>query len=365
MPYLLQKQALYIMMLALMGGVILGLVAWSSWTSAHHGIIKTPEAHYDYIIVGGGTAGCVLAARLSANPRHNVLLVEAGEHFSWLSSVPLATPMLQGSAQDWAYRTKPQVHSSWGLNNQSSACPRGRGLGGSGKMNYMLHNIGSEEDFVRWEGSGAIGWGLRQLQPYISKMLGTEHKCIKQKPYCLRSYQNLLMSAAGLYTTHSAHLKSHRSFVRVKASVQPLMHISHVDVGNSVLGKVFIEAGHELAVTFKNLSFSTAHSTVFKGRRWSSLDGYLRPALGRRNLHVLLKTQVTRVVTDNGRVVQGVELRSSGDFTKFVRSRQEVMLSAGTINTPHILLQSGVGPRAHLQKHGVSLSATALSIPGL
>lgn len=71
------------------------------------------------------------------------------------------------------------------------------------------------------------------------------------------------------------------------------------------------------------------------------------------------------MVTDNGRVVQGVELRSSGDFTKFVRSRQEVVLSAGTINTPHILLQSGVGPRAHLQKHGVSLSATALSIPGL
>lgn len=82
----------------------------------------------------------------------------------------------------------------------------------------------------------------------------------------------------------------------LQANVQPLMHISHVDVGNSVLGKVFIEAGHELAVTFKNLSFSTAHSTVFKGRRWSSLDGYLRPALGRHNLHVLLKTQVTRVI---------------------------------------------------------------------
>jgi choline dehydrogenase-like flavoprotein len=81
----------------------------------------------------------------------------------------------------------------------------------------------------------------------------------------------------------------------LQTNVQPLMHISHVDVGNSVLGRVFVEAGHELAVTFKNLSFSTANSTVFKGRRWSSLDGYLRPALGRHNLHVLLKTQVTRV----------------------------------------------------------------------
>jgi choline dehydrogenase-like flavoprotein len=82
----------------------------------------------------------------------------------------------------------------------------------------------------------------------------------------------------------------------LQASARPLMHISHVDVGNSVLGKAFIEAGHELSVTFKNLSFSAAHNTVFKGRRWSSLDGYLRPALGRHNLHVLLKTQVTRVM---------------------------------------------------------------------
>jgi choline dehydrogenase-like flavoprotein len=82
----------------------------------------------------------------------------------------------------------------------------------------------------------------------------------------------------------------------LQANVRPLMHISHEDIGNSVLGKVFIEAGRELAVTFKNLSFSTAKSTVFKGRRWSSLDGYLRPALGRPNLHVLLNTQVTRVM---------------------------------------------------------------------
>jgi hypothetical protein len=83
-------------------------------------------------------------------------------------------------------------------------------------MNYMLHNVGREEDFVRWEASGATGWGLRQLQPYVSRMLGTEYKCIKQNPHCLKSYQNLLMSAAGLYTTPSAHQKNHRNCVRVK-----------------------------------------------------------------------------------------------------------------------------------------------------
>jgi hypothetical protein len=83
-------------------------------------------------------------------------------------------------------------------------------------MNYMMHNVGSKEDYVRWEASGATGWGLIQLQPYVSKMLGTEYKCIKQKPYCLKSYQNLLMSAAGLYTTLPAHQNSHRNCVQVK-----------------------------------------------------------------------------------------------------------------------------------------------------
>jgi hypothetical protein len=83
-------------------------------------------------------------------------------------------------------------------------------------MNYMLHNVGSEEDFVRWEARGATGWGLSHLQPYVSKMLGIEHKCIKQKPYCLKSYQNLLMSAAGPYTALSAHQNSHRNCMKVK-----------------------------------------------------------------------------------------------------------------------------------------------------
>jgi choline dehydrogenase-like flavoprotein len=91
----------------------------------------------------------------------------------------------------------------YNINFQSSAFPRGRGLGGSGQMNYMMHNVGSKEDYVRWEASGATGWGLIQLQPYVSKMLGTEYKCINQKPRCLRSYQNVLMSAAGLSAHHN------------------------------------------------------------------------------------------------------------------------------------------------------------------
>jgi choline dehydrogenase-like flavoprotein len=101
------------------------------------------------------------------------------------------------------------------MNFQSSACPRGRGLGGSGQINYMLHYAGSKEDFAHWEDSGATGWGLRQLQPYLSKMFGTEYKYIEQQPYCLNSYQSLLISAAGLHTT-PLHQKSHKNCVTVK-----------------------------------------------------------------------------------------------------------------------------------------------------
>ncbi|XP_069696324.1 neither inactivation nor afterpotential protein G isoform X2 [Periplaneta americana] len=352
---LLTGQALYMMMLSLMIGAMVGLVAWSSWINSQRGIITIPNAYYDYIIVGGGTAGCVLAARLSADPRHSVLLVEAGGHFNWLSSIPLATPILQGSSNDWAYRTKSQINSSWGLNNQSSACPRGRGLGGSGQLNYLLHYTGSKEDFARWERSGATGWSRSDLEPYISRMLGVEHTHTTHTSYCLNNYHSILMSAIPQKTSDIQH-KCHKDYKMVKNNARPMIHITEVDVSDSALGQAFLDAGKELAEEYEDLSFSTAQSTVFKGQRWSSLDGYLRPVLGRSNLHVMLNTKVTKVVTDDTRSVQGVEIKVGEEpTTKLIKSNREVVLSAGAINTPHILLQSGIGSRAQLQKHGIPL----------
>ncbi|KAJ9586647.1 hypothetical protein L9F63_019749 [Diploptera punctata] len=317
-----------------MVGVMVGLVVWSSWSSSQRGVIQIPKPHYDYII---GTSGCVLAGKLSAVPRNSVLLVEAGDHFSWLSSIPLATPVLQGSAQDWAFRTRTQIHSSWGLHNQSSAYPRGRGLGGSGQLNYLVHYPGCESDFVRWEEGGVTGWKYEQIRPYMMRMLGVEYNCS-----CLNNYRSILMAAAG-----------HHHCQTIKVKDRPIMHVSEVD-DDSELGKAFLKAGEELSSIFEAVKFSTVKSTIFKGQRWSSLDGYLRPALGRPNLHVLLNTQVNKVVIDDQRRVQGVELRKYNDFTtRLIRSNHEVILSAGAINTPHILLQSGVGPRDQLEKLGI------------
>ncbi|XP_068085272.1 uncharacterized protein [Anabrus simplex] len=156
----------------LMLGTMAGLVLISWWMRTRPSIIQAPASHYDYVIVGGGTAGCVLAARLSADPNRSVLLVEAGHEFGWVSTIPLAAPLLQNTVHDWSYRTTPQLFSSWGLQDQTSAWPRGRGLGGSSQMNYLLHFSGSEADFQQWEALGAHGWSYENLKPYIDQLLG-------------------------------------------------------------------------------------------------------------------------------------------------------------------------------------------------
>ncbi|PSN54282.1 hypothetical protein C0J52_06980 [Blattella germanica] len=233
----------YIMMMTLMVGAMVGLVVWSSWVSSQRGIIQIPNPHYDYI----------------------------------------------------------------------------------------------------------IGWEYNQIRLYMKKILGTENDCVKEERHCFYNYYSLLMMAAGLQDKNDPDCEM------VKENGQPFLYVNEVDTNDSELSRAFLNARKELSASFEGIKFNAAQSTVFKGQRWSSLEGYLRPILGRPNLHVLLNAQVLKVVIDHGRKVQGVELRKSNELiTRVINSRQEVILSAGAINTPHILLQSGIGPRAQLQKLGVS-----------
>uniref|UniRef100_A0A182YAF4 Glucose-methanol-choline oxidoreductase N-terminal domain-containing protein n=1 Tax=Anopheles stephensi TaxID=30069 RepID=A0A182YAF4_ANOST len=128
------------------------------------------DRSFDYIIVGAGTAGCVLANRLSENPNVTVLLVEAGDTFGSASIIPLISTAMQGTKYDWAFRTTPQKYSSHGLGNNQQLLPRGKGLGGSGQINYMLHFTGIPEDFDRWERLGARDWNWRGMKPYLDKL---------------------------------------------------------------------------------------------------------------------------------------------------------------------------------------------------
>ncbi|XP_063232717.1 neither inactivation nor afterpotential protein G isoform X2 [Bacillus rossius redtenbacheri] len=329
---------------------IILLMILHSWQRMGIGIITTPNTTYDYIIVGGGTAGCVMANQLSANGSVSVLLVEAGQHFSWLSTVPLLATLLQGTANDWRYCTVPQATSSFGLWNKSSAWPRGKGLGGSGAMNYLLHFPGTDEDLDAWEAAGAEGWGSAHLRPYIRRVQGGPD-CLLAR--CPGGYGALLKRdgpRCPLDTSRDQPCKLEGG----------TMHVTTVDVRLSPLARAFAEAGRLLG-----LPFGPAQSTVRRGQRWGSLDAYLRPALHRPNLHVLLGTLVAKVEfaprlrDDNSiaAVATGVRLQGPAGESWEVSSRRDVILSAGAVNTPQILLLSGVGPRDELSQLGVDVVA--------
>ncbi|XP_047103177.1 neither inactivation nor afterpotential protein G-like isoform X2 [Schistocerca piceifrons] len=258
--------------LILIVSTLCSLAFYSKWMNKWEGIIQHPKSEYDYIIVGAGTAGCVLASRLSSESHASVLLIEAGGVPNWLSSVPLAAPLLQGSQSesDWAYRTLPQKHSSWGLKDQVSAWPRGRGLGGSGQINYMVHSLGHPNDFKHWEENGAKGWGLSSMQAYLEKLEGS----------CMPTTCGIKNGIC------------HKTTEKMQSQTIPL---NTVDPEEMKLADAFLNAGKELELPSGEINFNLIQSTIHKGERWSSLHGYLLPALGQTNLEVLLNTAVSKI----------------------------------------------------------------------
>ncbi|XP_011692823.1 PREDICTED: neither inactivation nor afterpotential protein G isoform X2 [Wasmannia auropunctata] len=259
-------------------------------------VIVNPETHYDYIVVGAGTSGCVIASRLSEMPNVTVLLVEAGGYFGWLSTVPLLAPMMQGTEVDWAYQTEPQVFSSRGLHGYKQNCPRGKGLGGSGQLNYLVHSFGRPEDYKKWP----KGWSHADLLPYFQKV---------------SDIMNVIPMPEEEYLT-----------------------------------KAFVLA--EESLKLDNVSLRKAMYTAKKGTRWSTHHAYLRKAWNRKNLHILMNTLVVKILFKNDKV-DGVKVIYKDDSVGRIGARKEVILCAGTINTPQLLLISGVGPVNELKKHKI------------
>ncbi|VVC98781.1 unnamed protein product [Leptidea sinapis] len=148
-------------------------MAYQKYVNVHTSIIKKPDKRYDYIIVGAGTAGCVLAARLSEDPTVKVLLLEAGGHMGYFTRVPLTSTAAQQGPNDWSVHARPQKYSSFGMFAQTPIIPRGKGLGGSGQINFLLHGFGLSEDYSRWAQLGFDGWTLKDLKPYFNKAFGT------------------------------------------------------------------------------------------------------------------------------------------------------------------------------------------------
>jgi len=287
-------------------------------TIAHAG---APMNSFDYIVVGAGSAGCVLANRLSADPQVRVLLVEAGgRDRSPNIKIPAAFAKQFHSKLDWDFATEPEPH----VDGRSLYIPRGKALGGSSSMNAMLYVRGRPLDYDAWAAQGAPGWGYQDVLPYF-----------------IRSEDN----ARGASEWHGAGGPLRVSEQR---SPRPLdRRLIDASVGAGIPWVPDYNGPEQDGVSMFQVTQSD-------GKRFSSADAFLRPALGRPNLEVRTRTTVLGVELEGARAA-GVRLRKGRHGSEVVRAQREVILSAGAIGSPQLLQLSGIGDPGELRAVGVEV----------
>ena len=274
---------------------------------------------HDYVIVGAGSAGCVLANRLSEDPSVRVLLLEAGGSDRSLNvKIPAAFPKQFHTKLDWDFSTEPEPC----VDDRSLYMPRGKALGGSSSMNAMLYVRGRPLDYDGWAAQGASGWGYRDVLPYF-----------------IRSEDN----ARGASAYHGAG-----GPLRVSEQRSPRPLDRRLLAASEAAGipRIADYNGPEQD------GVSMFQVTQRNGRRFSAADAFLRPVRARPNLEIRTGATVLGVELEGERAV-GVRLRSGRDGVELVRADREVLLSAGAIGSPHLLLLSGVGPADELAAAGV------------
>jgi choline dehydrogenase len=274
---------------------------------------------YDYVIVGGGSAGCVLANRLSADPSITVALLEAGPRDkNFLIHMPAGYPVLMKTGLvDWGYHTEPQA----GLNGRRLFWPRGKVLGGSSSVNAMVYIRGVPSDYDLWAQLGNRGWSWDGVLPYFKKS---------------ESYQ----PGPDAYHGGGGPLKVSRP------GIEGPLNAAWVEAGQ--------QAGYPYTSDFNGASqegFGPIDCTMANGRRASSAACYLHPALERPNLTVITRAQATRILVEGGRAAGAEYIRKRQ--THEIRAERETIVCGGSINSPQLLLLSGIGPAGELLGHGI------------
>ncbi len=276
----------------------------------------------DFVIIGSGSAGSAMAYRLSEDGKYSVIVVEfGGTDIGPFIQMPAALSFpMNMSTYDWGFTSEPEPH----LGGRTLVTPRGKVIGGSSSINGMVYVRGHAHDFDHWAESGATGWSYADVLPYFKRM---EH------------------SHGGEPGWRGTDGPMH---VQRGQRDNPLFH-AFVDAGR--------QAGFEVTDDYngsKQEGFGAMEQTIHNGRRWSAANAYLRPALKQKNM-TLVSGFARRVIIESGRAT-GVEI-TRRRRTEVIRARREVIIAASSINSPKLLMLSGIGPAAHLKEHGIPVLA--------
>ena len=276
---------------------------------------------FDFIIIGAGSAGCVLADKLSASGEHSVCLLEAGKaDKNWLIHLPIGIiALLQSHTLNWQFNS----HQEKTLNNREIFTPRGKTLGGSSSINAMLYVRGQQQDYDHWQSLGNTGWSFNDVLPYFKALENQE--------------------------------RGADEFHGVGGALNVADSVSKPAINEDFIQSA-VAAGYPENIDFNGPSQEGVgyyQVTQKEGLRHSAAKAFLTPNLHRSNLTVITQTQVEKVIVNNN-IATGVIYKHQGKVKQLI-AKHEVIVSAGTINSPQLLMLSGIGPKAELEKHNIEV----------
>nr|XP_026489496.1 glucose dehydrogenase [FAD, quinone]-like [Vanessa tameamea] len=283
---------------------------------------------FDFVIVGGGSAGCVIANRLT-EANTNVLLIEAGDDPPYITEIPGISVLLGSSFPDWNYYTDNDGSSGSAHKMHKLHAIQGKMLGGSSNVNYMYYIRGNEKDYENWAERGNLGWDWRTVTEYLEKSIchiaNNDANSINEPRGCLGISQPLWKQETEAYLN------------------------------------AFKENGHDILEDFNQLGFSTPSFTIYNRRRQSTAFTFIKPIMKRKNLYLLKNTMATKIILDRNKKAIGVEVKYNGVMKK-IYAKKEIIISAGSLNSPKLLMLSGIGEKEHLEKIGIE---TIVNLPNV